>query len=872
MARINKRAMAKIMPTIKAPAVKTEDWDIWKSHQWQHIPKRLQDLNITWNIFDGAFITYDLALRKFKYVAWTTTGWEANTASNIWTWHWVFDSKLWVDLRFKSLLAWTWIVIVQNWDDLEIRSSWITSCTEVISCVENATNITLQNLEVTWDTLLNNLSFVAWAIIDYTNSTSTWVQNFDSNYIANYDWSTINYTNTNINNVWVNITYNNTSTVNLPTNTYVNWQQIATQADVAWLSNWKQTVRIATTNAADVTAYTYVPGNEPTWLVWTWVTSAPTIDWNTLNDWDRILIKDAWDARWNGIFVYDATQQAFIRSSDADNAPNTWEVASMMVWIHDWDTNYWKIFREIHTSPIVLWTDTVDMTPFIISVVAWETNTSSNEWTWVWLAMAKVGVNLPFKTLIAWANIAITDNGNEVEIASTWGVTDCAAVISCVENATTLDLTNVDVTLWDVLNVGNTTYSNTATIDYTNSTTTGEQNFDNSYIANYNWSTINNTNVTENNNWWTVNNVDQTINNDSNTEINNNWTTINNDNTTENNTNVTENYDNTSVTNNNGNTINNNSTTTNNNGTTENYTNNSVTNYDSTTEVNMEWDTNIENLVVNNITLQGGWYVVVNWSWRKQTETTPWATNMVLVDTPLWDEEWLLVFKQDSWLHWTATDDYTYDVLTKTITFPALVTWDKIEVRYMVWNNVMNWGNIVVNWEWIRQNESTAWATEIALTDIPVSWEPSIFVFKQDSWLHWTATDDYTYDSVNNKITFPALASWAKVEIRYMVSSAATILPSVNTVEVATSTYNANAWDYVLVTNNTTNTDVNLPDATTCNWSIVKIKKFTWEDTLTVNINPVTWQLIDWYTWASMSLNRTMYTFTAINGNWYLWD
>jgi len=698
MARMNKRAMAKIMPTISTPATKTTEGNIGKSRQGLHIPQQVQDLNVTWKPFNGAFITYDSSLRKFKYVAWTGW-WEINTASNIGTWHWLYDSKLWADLRFRSLLAWTWIVIVQVWDDIEVRVSWVSSCSDVISCVENASNITLQNLEVIWNTLLNNLSFSAWAVIDYTNSTSTWTQSFDSSYVANYNWSTINYTNVNINNTWVNISYDNTSTVNLPTNTYVNWQQVATQADVAWLSNWKQTVRVATTNAADVTAYTYVPGNEPTWLVWTWVSSAPTIDWNTLNDWDRILIKDAWDARGNGIFVYDASQSAFIRSSDADNAPNTGEVASMMVWIHDWNINYGKIFREIHTAPITLWTDTIDMTPFIISVVAWETNTSSNEWTWVGLAMAKVWVNLPFKSLVAGTNITITDNGNEIIIASIWGwVTDCAAVISCVENATTWDLTNVDVTLWDVLNVGNTTYSNTSTIDYTNSTTTGEQNFDSSYIANYNWSTINNTNVTENNAWGTVNNTNQTINNDGDTEINNNWSTINNDNTTENNTNVTENYDNTSVTNNNGNTINNNNTTTNN-------TNWAVTNYDSTTEVNMEWDTNIENLTVNNITTQSWGNVVVNWAWERYDENTVWATEIVFNNTPISWEASIFVFKQDSWLHRTATDDYTYDSVNNKITFPALVSWDKIEARIMIWDSAAAqwWHTIQDDWSDMTQ-------------------------------------------------------------------------------------------------------------------------------------------------------------------------
>jgi hypothetical protein len=32
------------------------------------------------------------------------------------------------------------------------------------------------------------------------------------------------------------------------------------------------------------------------------------------------------------------------------------------------------------------------------------------------------------------------------------------------------------------------------------------------------------------------------------------------------------------------------------------------------------------------------------------------------------------------------------------------------------------------------------------------------------------------------------------------------------------------------------------------------------------------WQFIDWYTSVTMNINRTMYVFTCINGDWYLWD
>ena len=86
--------------------------------------------------------------------------------------------------------------------------------------------------------------------------------------------------------------------------------------------DWKNSVRVATAGVGDLTGYTYTPGVEPVGPVWSGVTTAPVVDGVTLNDGDRILIKDSSDARGNGIFTYDATAQAFVRADDADNTPN----------------------------------------------------------------------------------------------------------------------------------------------------------------------------------------------------------------------------------------------------------------------------------------------------------------------------------------------------------------------------------------------------------------------------------------------------------------------------------------------------------------------------------------------------------------------
>jgi len=52
--------------------------------------------------------------------------WEANTASNVWSWIWIFKDKYWVDLRFKSIAGSNWISVVQQWDTLNIVGWMVT--------------------------------------------------------------------------------------------------------------------------------------------------------------------------------------------------------------------------------------------------------------------------------------------------------------------------------------------------------------------------------------------------------------------------------------------------------------------------------------------------------------------------------------------------------------------------------------------------------------------------------------------------------------------------------------------------------------------------------------------------------------------------
>jgi len=78
-------------------------------------------------------------LRFKSLVAWTnvalssdansvtincTASWEANTASNLWAWEWLFSTKVWLDLRFRSLIAWSNVSFLTTGNDITINSSW----------------------------------------------------------------------------------------------------------------------------------------------------------------------------------------------------------------------------------------------------------------------------------------------------------------------------------------------------------------------------------------------------------------------------------------------------------------------------------------------------------------------------------------------------------------------------------------------------------------------------------------------------------------------------------------------------------------------------------------------------------------------------
>jgi hypothetical protein len=140
-----------VIKTVKSPG-KSKAGNIGKSHQWQYIPKIIEDLNVKWTPMDGAVLKLDLSDGQ---------------------WYYATDSAL--------------------------------TCVDVQDCIEAFTNLDLSTVVVTLGEINGDIVFTAGTTIDRTNTTNTGIQYFDNNYIANYDGSTINNTDSIINNEWTTI-------------------------------------------------------------------------------------------------------------------------------------------------------------------------------------------------------------------------------------------------------------------------------------------------------------------------------------------------------------------------------------------------------------------------------------------------------------------------------------------------------------------------------------------------------------------------------------------------------------------------------------------------------------------------------------------
>ncbi|MEM4260719.1 MAG: hypothetical protein QXG00_05775 [Candidatus Woesearchaeota archaeon] len=129
--------------------------------------------------------------------------------------------------------------------------------------------------------------------------------------------------------------------------------------------DWKNSVRVATVSAGDVSAFTYNVSAEPTGFVWTNVVS-PVIDGVALVSGNRVMIKNATDQRGNGLFYYDATNTAFVRTNDANNTPNNEFSGGLAAYVEEGTNNGATAWIVVSPNGVAnLGTDNITFSQFI---------------------------------------------------------------------------------------------------------------------------------------------------------------------------------------------------------------------------------------------------------------------------------------------------------------------------------------------------------------------------------------------------------------------------------------------------------------------------------------------------------------------------
>lgn len=116
---------------------------------------------------------------------------------------------------------------------------------DLVSRLESLTDLDLSNVIITLGEIGGDITFSTLTTIDRTNTTNTGTQYFDENYIGNYEWSTINYTEVIFNSTLSTYNYDGdifnivNSTFNSTNNTYNHYWDIInydedTQFNVEW--------------------------------------------------------------------------------------------------------------------------------------------------------------------------------------------------------------------------------------------------------------------------------------------------------------------------------------------------------------------------------------------------------------------------------------------------------------------------------------------------------------------------------------------------------------------------------------------------------------------------------------------------------------
>lgn len=166
----------------------------------------------------------------------------------------------------------------------------------------------------------------------------------------------------------------------------------------------------------------------------------------------------------------------------------------------------------------------------------------------------------------------------------------------------------------------------------------------------------------------------------------------------------------------------------------------------------------------------------------------------------------------------------------------------------------------------IEEHVTTAGQTTITLANTPSS--PEAVWLSSDSWLYSKqgATRDYTVSGNVITLNTPALA-WDVITVQGFVNNPS-VAPARTIVNTGT-TYTAQDQEYIVVTSGS-DLEITLPTPSAT--AKVQVKKLTGEDTSEITILPNGAELIDWFTWATMNIDRSMVTLTSVDGNRYIGD
>lgn len=366
--------------------------------------------------------------------AWWSAG-EANTASNLWWWSQIFSNKVWVDLRFRSILWWWLTQISQQadtitvttppqtlsliWNDLSISNGntitlpatwpsnngwnltgnagispgidflWTTDNTNFELRVNNQQ---IWLLYTNWSVQFGNMNTIIW---NTNNATIGWGMN---NIISNGSLGSVigGWIGNNIN--WIQSTIpwwqNNTIIWN---NSFAIWQNTSISHNNSFIRNWTTSNMSSTRdNQFIINSQSWTFINTNTWVMVSINEPALTVNWDIVNSWNMIT------KRW----VY----LSFPNASSLIGQPR-WSIKMEEWWvnINSQTTNQEKLIISAST---LLWWSSHDI---LLNPYGWLFGSQAGN-VWIWLVNPQYKLHVNWSIAGVWWYINISDQRYKTNI------------------------------------------------------------------------------------------------------------------------------------------------------------------------------------------------------------------------------------------------------------------------------------------------------------------------------------------------------------------------------------------------------------------------------------------------------------------------